>query len=151
MVFMLRGLIPYTDENVLLSFKPSTFFYEMSRVSGHSQAAIRNAYYRARKQDLLSEDKVPRLTEKGLRKLAPYTAKRLGKDAKLIVIFDIPEHRLTVRNSFRRLLQNLGFTMVQQSVWMTDIDHRKTVILAVKEFKLESCVEIHESVCLFPK
>ncbi|QQS18897.1 hypothetical protein IPL68_02445 [Candidatus Saccharibacteria bacterium] len=86
MVFMLRGLIPYTEENVLLSFKPSTFFYEMSKVSGHSEAALRNAYYRARKQDLFSGDKVPRLTEKGLRKLAPYTAQKLGKDARLIVI-----------------------------------------------------------------
>ena len=151
MIFMLRGLNPYTEENVLLSFKPSTFFYEMSRVSGHSEAALRNAYYRARKQDLLSGDKVPKLTEKGMRKLQPYTAKKLGTDARLIVIFDIPEYRLTVRNSFRRLLQSLDFTMVQQSVWMSNTDHRKTLIQAVKEFNLEGCVEIHESLRLFPK
>ncbi len=148
---MLRGLTPYTEENVLLSFRPSKFFYEMSKVSNHSEAALRNAYYRARKQDLLSGDKIPRLTEKGLRKIAPFVAKKLGKDARLIVIFDIPEHRLTVRNSFRRLLQNLGFTMVQQSVWVSDVDHRKILVSTIKELTIESCVEIHESVRLFPK
>ncbi|QQS18898.1 hypothetical protein IPL68_02450 [Candidatus Saccharibacteria bacterium] len=58
---------------------------------------------------------------------------------------------MTVRNSFRRLLRNLGFTMVQQSVWVTDTDYRKILVRAVKELNLESCVEIHESLRLFPK
>jgi DNA-binding transcriptional regulator PaaX len=151
MIFMLRGLLPYTNENVLLSFKPSTFFYEMSKVSGHSEAALRNAYYRARKQDLFSGNKIPRLTEKGLRKIAPFVAKKLGKDARLIVIFDIPEHRVAVRHSFRSLLKNLGFTMIQQSVWVTDTDHRKIVIEAIRDLGIETCVEVHESLRLFPK
>jgi CRISPR-associated endonuclease Cas2 len=151
MIFMLRGLMPYTTENVLLSFKPSTFFYEMSKVSGHSEAAIRNAYYRARRNDLLSGEKIPRLTEKGLRKIAPYIAKKLGKDARLIVIFDIPEHRVAVRHSFRSLLKSLGFDMVQQSVWVTDMDHKNIILEAIKELRLETCVEVHESLRLFPK
>jgi len=150
-VFVLRGLLPYTEESLMLAFKPKRFFYELSKQSGYPETRIKSAYYRAKRLDLLTADAVPRLTEKGLRKVAPYTADYLGEFARLIVFFDIPEERTAVRSSFRALLKQLGFTMAQQSVWTCEWDHRATVAQAIKEFRLEDCVEMHESVRLFPK
>ncbi|MBL8121695.1 CRISPR-associated endonuclease Cas2 [Candidatus Saccharibacteria bacterium] len=151
LIYVLRGLLPYTRENMLLSFKPSTFFYELERVSGFSENTLRSTYYRARRDGLIAIDVVPILTEKGLRKVVPYEAKKLGNQARLIVLFDVPEHRVVTRNAFRRLLRGLGFEMVQQSVWVTDKDFRSILLDAVAEFDLKDCVEIHESVRLFPK
>lgn len=151
LIYVLRGLIPYTQENILLSFKPKRFFNELAQFSGYSEQTIRTTYYRARCNDLVAPGLVPTLTEKGRRKIRPYQASQLGHNARLIVLFDIPQKRVATRNAFRRLLQSLDFTMVQQSVWMTDKDHRLLLYEAIKDFDLKGCVEVHESVRLSPK
>ncbi len=39
-----------------------------------------------------------------------------------LVVFDIPEQAKEVREDFRRLMKRCGFTMLQQSVWMSSHD-----------------------------
>ncbi len=151
LIFVLRGLMPYTQENFLLSFKPGLFFAELEKVSGYKQATLRATYYRAKQQGLIAQDIVPALTEKGLRKLRPYAARKLGNNARLIVLFDIPQPKAHIRDALRRLLKSLGFTMIQRSIWVTDIDHRKTLLEAIEKLDLKDYVEVHESLRLYPK
>ncbi|PID99142.1 CRISPR-associated endonuclease Cas2 [Candidatus Saccharibacteria bacterium] len=151
LIFVLRGLLPYTMENVLLSFKPGLFFAELEKVSGYKRSTLSATYYRAKQQGLIEQDIVPTLTEKGLQKVRPYTAKKLGDHARLIVFFDIPQDRAYVRENLRRLLKNLGFEMIQRSVWVSDMDYRSVLLQAIEKFQLQDCVEVHESLRLFPK
>lgn len=145
--FILRGLfLPLSRQNVLLAFKPSQFFYELSRVSGYSEKTLRSTMSRAHKDGLIiMSDKVPTLTEKGQRKARPFTAQKLGKNARLLVAFDIPESRAPMRQEFRNLLKHLDFTYVQQSVWVTEYDHRDILKEAIKELELKDCVIIYEA------
>lgn len=151
LVYILRGFMPFTRENVLLSFKPARFFAEMEKVSGYSSATLKSTYYRARKDGLFEIDVVPKLTEKGLRHVRPYVAKHLPNNGRLLVLFDIPENRTNARRAFRNLLRSLGLTMVQKSVWMTADDHRELILETIKALELDGYVELHESVRLHPK
>lgn len=150
--FILRGLfLPLSHENVLLTYKPSQFFYELSRVSHYSEKTLRTSMSRARKDGLIIlEDKIPKLTEKGMKKARPFVAKKLGKNARLLVAFDIPESRTAMRQEFRTLLKQLDFTYVQQSVWVTEYDHRKILREALEELELEDCVVVYEAAQLHP-
>ncbi|QQS20151.1 CRISPR-associated endonuclease Cas2 [Candidatus Saccharibacteria bacterium] len=143
--------MPYTQENVLLSFKPGLFFAELEKVSGYKQATLKTTYYRARQNGLIAQDIVPILTEKGMHKVRPYIARKLSNDARLIVLFDIPQQRAHIRETLRRLLKNLGFEMVQRSVWVTDMDYRDVLLEAIESLELKDCVEVHESLRLYPK
>ena len=148
LIYVLRGLLPPNRENLLLSFKPGKFFYELSKVSGYKEQYVKTAYYRARKQGFIDNSKIPQLTEKGLRKVRPYIAKSLGKNARILLIYDIPEYMESERRALKRLLHNLGFELVQQSVWSSDKDHRETIREAVKELDIAGCVQIYESIRL---
>ena len=50
-----------------------------------------------------------------------------------------------MRHEFRRLLKRLDFQYVQQSVWVTDLDHRKVLAEAVKKLELKDCVKLYEA------
>lgn len=47
------------------------------------------------------------------------TAKKQRGEQSTILIFDIPEEKRTFRNFLRRLLQQMKFTMIQKSVFIT--------------------------------
>jgi DNA-binding transcriptional regulator PaaX len=148
LIYVLRGLFPPTRENLLLSFKPGLFFAELSRVSGYKQQTLQQSFYRARRRGLISEDAIPKLTAIGQRKLQPYIAQKLGNHARLLLVYDIPEHMESERRALKRLLHNLDFELLQQSVWATDFDHRDTIRSTVKELDIAGCVQIFESVRL---
>lgn len=136
----------------MLAFKPSLFFYELSRISGHPEKTLRASFRRAKLSGLIQVDDaaLPKLTAKGRLKAAPFVSKKLTHRGHLLVIFDIPEHRKGTRNEFRALLKNLGFKQVQQSVWVTGLDRREIIIDAINEFSLDGCVEFYEAARLFP-
>lgn len=101
---------------------------------------------RAHKDGLIiMSDKVPKLTEKGMKKARPFAAQKLRKDARLLVVFDIPESRAPMRQEFRQLLKQLDFTYVQQSVWVTEYDHRDILKEAIREFEFQDCVITYEA------
>lgn len=145
MMFVLRGLIPYTHENLLLSFKPHAFFAELEKISNHPRSSLKSAYYRARQSGYISDDVVPKLTAQGKKHIEPFIAQKLSNKAKLLVIFDIPEAQSGKRRQFRRLLQNLDFKQIQLSVWMTEYDHRETLTAAMRELGLQDFVQIYEA------
>lgn len=142
---MLKALVPYTNANLLLAFKPNLFFDELERISGYSRATLRTSYYRAKRTKLVSGDTVPRLTHQGMLRLQPFIAEYLPSGAKLMVIFDIPEIAKVKRARLRTLLKNLRFVQVQQSVWMTEYDHREVIRQAITELELDEQVQVYEA------
>lgn len=145
LVFVLKGLIPYSRENLLLSFKPSLFFNELEKISRYKKWTLEKAYYEARRNKLFeNEVNIIRLTEAGQKIIRPYVAKRLKNEARLMVIFDIPEDMAVTRAKFRRILKLWNFSQVQKSVWITSYDHNASIKEVVAELGLEECVEQYE-------
>ncbi|OVE78551.1 hypothetical protein BVY00_02505, partial [bacterium G20] len=94
LIFVLKGLIPYSRQNMLLAFKPNAFFNELEKISRYKRWTIEKAFYEAQRKELIAKEaNVMRLTRKGRRIIQPFVAKHLSNDAKLMVIFDIPEDK----------------------------------------------------------
>jgi DNA-binding transcriptional regulator PaaX len=143
--YVIAGLVPFTEPNLKLAFKPSAFFSDLSRTGTFKKDAIRNAFYRSIKSGLIvmDENNIPRLTNKGRLKIRPYTAGEL-KGSKLMVIFDIAEEERWKRQHLRLLLKELSFVQVQKSVWVTKYDHRDYLRNEVKNLDLQSSVILYE-------
>lgn len=95
------------------------------------------------------------LTKKGKEKLTylkEQNKKRLPETAYLkeennkfvIVVFDIPETEKRKRVWLRMVLMNLGFKMIQKSVWMGKIKIPKEFLEDIFKMKLVDFVEIFE-------
>jgi len=136
----------------MLTFKPAQFFNELEKISKYKRKTLEAATRRARERGLIeqSHDLQLRLTALGRRTALPYTAQRLPRNARLMVIFDVPEDRATARQQFRRLLRKWQFEQIQKSVWESNYDHRESIKLAIEELGLDGCVELHESLLLYP-
>lgn len=89
---LLLALIPYTKQNILLSFRPNQFFNELEETTGYPKPSLKSAYYRAIKEKLIiSRGNNLKISLKGRQIIQPFVAEKLSNDAKLMVIFDIPE------------------------------------------------------------
>jgi DNA-binding transcriptional regulator PaaX len=151
LIYVLVALIPYSKPNLLLTYKPGLFFRELEKISRYKQSTLRKAYNRGIKSGLIErQSSIPRLTLLGKQKVMPYVATKLGKKASLMVIFDIPEIRADARRSLRILLRQWNFKQVQKSVWVSNYDFRDALAKAVEELDLAGCVEIHESIRIYP-
>ena len=145
--FILKGFIPYTKANIALTYKPNQFFSQLEKISNLKERTLRSAYYRALKKGLIEMDdnKVPRLTPKGKRAVKKYSPSRLGKGASLLVTFDIPENQRHKRDHLRKLLHELDFKMIQQSVWSTEYDYRDYLAAEITEYGLGDSVIVYEA------
>lgn len=143
---ILLGLVPYTKENLALTFKPNKFFNDLEKLSNKSRYTLRNAYYDAEKQGLIEVDYVgiPRLTNEGRAKIKPYQAKTLPNGAQLMVTFDIPEYDASKRRHLRNLLKELSFVQVQKSVWVSPLDHTDLIKMEIAEYQLNKYVVLYE-------
>lgn len=152
LVYVLVALIPYSKPNLLLTYKPSLFFRKLEKKSPYKSSVLRNAYYRGVDSGLISQGSdIPRLTDLGKRKIAPFVASRLGNNASLMVIFDIPEARAADRRVLRTILKQWQFRQVQKSVWVSSYDFREPLIEAITQLRLAEHVQIHENSRIFPK
>jgi DNA-binding transcriptional regulator PaaX len=144
--FIIASLVPFTDPNLKLIFKPSQFFKDMSALQNISENAARNAFYRLMKSGMVQMDDagIPHITKKGLLALTPYTSKEL-KNSRIMVIFDIPEQERWKRRQLRSLLRELSFTQVQKSVWVSKYDSREYIKAEVQRLELEYAVFMYEA------
>lgn len=151
--YLLQALIPYSRPNIKLTFDNKNFFNDLEKISQAKNNTLRNAYYRAQKNGLVEMDdqNIPRLTAKGWQKTRRFTARRLAKDVRLMVIFDIPEGESWKRQRLRRLLRELKFKQIQKSVWATEFDHRELLLAEIHEFDLQNYIEIYETARVYPK
>lgn len=152
LVYVLIALIPYSKPNLLLSYKPSLFYRELEKISRYKESALRAAYARAREQKLVEHNKnLIQLTAKGRRKIAGFVAEKLEGDAKLMIIFDIPEDQSGKRQKFRNILKNWQVVQVQKSVWVTNKDFRDELHELIREMDLQGFVELYECVPIYSK
>ena len=147
--YILRALIPYSESNLKLAYHPNQFFNDLEKLEEVkvTRKSLRTSYYRAIKRGLIKIDKggVPRLTEKGLYKINKYSPRKLGKNARILITFDIPENERHLRDRLRAILRELKFEQVQKSVWETEYDVIKYLKMEVKEHGLENKVNVYES------
>lgn len=143
---ILLALVPYTRQNLLLTFKPNQFFNELERTSNHSTSTLRVAFSRAKENKFITlENDQVSLSLKGRQIVQPFIAQKLTGNGQLMVIFDIPEDSADRRRKFRLLLRQLQFKQVQQSVWMSDKDHREIIVDSIKALGLQEWVQMYES------
>lgn len=143
---ILLALVPYTEQNLMLTFKPNRFFDELERTSGFSTPTLRVAFSRARNNKLFEIDNERVVFSlKGRQIIQPFIAKKLGGGGQLMVIFDIPEDSAGLRRKFRSLLIELQFKQIQQSVWMTDKDYREFLADSINDLGLDDWVQLYEA------
>lgn len=147
LTYILSGLVPFSEANLKLLFKPNLFFDDIEKISRKRRQTIRNAYYKSIRDGLIiiDDEGIPRLTEKGRAKIVRYKPVKLSGDAKLLIIFDIPEAERSKRRHLRLLLKELKFTQIQKSVWSTPYDHRRYIKAEIKQYGLENYVKVYEA------
>ncbi|HTE22525.1 MAG TPA: hypothetical protein VK674_05800 [Candidatus Limnocylindria bacterium] len=156
LAYVLEALIPYSDANVKLAFKPHLFFNDLENIARQKQSlsyrrqTLRNAFYHAKRSGFIEFSKSggPRLTRKGEAYLKPYEPSKLGDSARLMVIFDIPEEQRAKRRYLRLILRQLKFKMVQQSVWISKYDCKTILHDEIEAYELQAYVQIYECVRL---
>lgn len=145
-IYILKALIPFTEENLKLSFKPGLFFADIAKNRNISEKAVRSSLRRAVSSGLVeyNENGIPKLTNQGERVLRPFRAKHL-KWSKLMVIFDIPEPDRWKRRQLRAILNEFKFRQVQKSVWISSYDSRTFLKKELKTLNLGKEVKIFEA------
>lgn len=143
--YVITALVPYTEANLKLVFKPSLFFQELSKRSRYKERSLQNEYYRLKKDGLVEiENGRPHLTNAGIGMLQLYEPVELV-GAGLMVVFDIPEAERNKRAALRALLRQLKFVQIQKSVWMTKYECREYLKAEILRLDLANCVQIFES------
>lgn len=142
---ILRGLLPYSRENMLLSFKPHQFFSELEQKTKKKQTVLQTALSRAIRQGYVERvDGIPCLTEKGRARIQLLTATRLRNNVYLMVAFDIPEEIRAKRRKLRNFLQMHDFEQVQRSIWVSRLDYRRELRMVCDELNINEHVLIYE-------
>lgn len=148
--YILSALLPYTEANLKLAFKPNKFFNDLEKLDEikAEKKSIKANYYRLIKTGMIKLDDKgkPTLSKKGLKKLTPLTPKRLDKNKKILVAFDIPEKERSKRDALRTLLKELRFKQIQLSVWETDYDYADYLNSEILEYDLDKYVSIYQAV-----
>lgn len=107
--------------------------------------------YLKRAQMIVEERGNYRLTLKGWTRFMLNYAKNMGKEKRrrtndkrwYIVIYDIPEEFRRFRDSLRMTLYSLGFSMLQQSVFVThDAEHFEVISKIVSQTELMDRVKL---------
>lgn len=146
--YILSGLIPYTEANIKLSFKPNLFFNDLEKLDRIkiNKKAIKNSYYRAIKNGLIEFDnhKMPHLSEKGRLKLELYEPKKIANGL-LMIIFDIPESEKAKRQQLRTILRQLRFNQVQKSVYVSRYESRNYLKAELKKYRINEYVKVFEA------
>ncbi len=147
--YVLCSLIPYTEANVKLTFKPTAFFADLEKIDVHKakRSTLCNSYYNAIKKGLVEvgDNGIPHLTQQGLAQLRRYEPTKLQGVASILVIFDVPEHERRARQKLRTLLRELRFSQVQKSVWQTEYDVLNYLVPELQTQHLHEYVQVYES------
>lgn len=99
------------------------------------------------KIESLKDKKAIILTKEGLSKALKASfiveGKQKRKDGKwTMLIFDVPEKYRKSRDLLRSILQNLGYKMFQQSVWITPYDVSEKTERLMQVYSLDEFVKI---------
>jgi DNA-binding transcriptional regulator PaaX len=147
----------------------ATHYGSAYRRGGHAYVAelkqlakekeLRRVVYALKRSDYLKTQKIGSqliltLTEKGYTNMLAQkmsSAPLHDNNIYTIVIFDIPETQRAARLRFRQLLKQGGFTLLQQSVWVSKRDSYSIVVAFVKRLKLKRWVNVYHATDLLHK
>lgn len=143
--YVLEALLPYSEANIRLIYKPHQFFTELEKISEYKSRSLQNAFYSLKKRGLIEfNDGQPRLTPKGYQHLLLFKPKEIP-GAHLMIVFDIPEKQRNKRYQLRNLIRELKFKQVQKSVWVTKYECREYLNAEVKQLNVGQYVKIFEA------
>jgi len=144
------------------SLKQKSYRKSQEEINKQRTQNYYNILYRLRKDNLIIEKEEGgkrffRATSKGLKKilllketlsssknLPSKYYKKENQSFFTIVVFDVPEKERRSRDWLREVLKNLGFQMIQKSVWLGKIKIPKELLNDIFKLKLENFVEIFE-------
>jgi DNA-binding transcriptional regulator PaaX len=139
---MLRSLVPFTEQNLKLAFKPGAFFRELERATNANRNTLAATMSRARRNGLVEDTNgIPTLTKKGRAHIKELQPEQLT--GWLMVTFDVPETRRAQRDQLRYYLKLNNYKTLQKSVWYTSDDRVDEIKEVISELKLG------QHVCLF--
>ena len=85
----------------------------------------------------------PRGAQKVLRARCRLAGKRKRRDGKwIMIIFDIPKYRQKSRNLLRSVLKNLGYKILQHSVWVCPFDVSEKTEKLLQHYQLDQYVKV---------
>ncbi len=147
LIHILLGLVPYTRQNMQLTFHPHRFFNELERLSGYSEKTLRVSLYRAERRGLVTRSTTGQmgLSLEARQAIQPFIAQKLRGGGKLMVIFDVPEEMAAARRRLRQTLQQFQFRQIQRSVWMSDMDSREVLRETIDNLCLQPYVQLYEA------
>jgi phenylacetic acid degradation operon negative regulatory protein len=87
------------------------------------------------------------ITSKGMEKLFKIGLKTTNRKKRIdkkwqMILFDIPENKRKIRDSFRKALQYLGYKNLQKSIWVCPYDVEKETKILIKKYNLKPFVEL---------
>jgi CRISPR/Cas system-associated endoribonuclease Cas2 len=146
--YVIEGLIPYTDDNLKLVFKPGLFFADLENISKqkHNKESYKQAYYRAIKNGFIEiENGFPKITSSGKKKIPIFKPAALDKKTFLMISFDIPESERYKRDRLRKILKSFEFVQVQKSLRVTKLNYLDLLKAEISYSNLEGFIKIYEA------
>lgn len=143
LLYVIEGLIPFTDSNLALTFAPGKFFRELAETSNTKSERLQRAYYRARSSGIVQYiDGHFAIAPEYLEKLSRQPPEELPNGQTMLVIYDIPERWSHRRRELRALLRELEFVQVQKSAWQTSYNHFTPVLAMIAKLNLKPYVKV---------
>jgi len=145
LIAVLKAFLPYSRENLMLSFKPRKFFNHLDYLEKQTQASRRSlsaTISRAKRNGLLKVDEQGNITTswRGKIKLSIIPTKKTRN--LLIIVFDIPEVLRKNRDLLRLYLKTTLCEQVQKSVWKTKYDIYDELTEIIKDLNISDYVNL---------
>ncbi|MBW3569374.1 CRISPR-associated endonuclease Cas2 [Candidatus Parcubacteria bacterium] len=145
---ILKAFIPFTEENMLLAYKPNQFFNRLEyldrlvELTKANRQTVQSTISRAKRAGLLKVDEkgILQTTWRGKIKTKVRPNKKLRKY--LVIIFDVPETRRRDRNQLRAYLRANYCEMVQKSVWKTKYDIYDELLEVIGDLEIINYVSV---------
>lgn len=142
---VLKAFIPYSRNNLMLSYSPNKFFTELEAKTGSSKRTISSTLSRAKRDNLIFEqDNMIGLTWRGKIKAA-YKPTIKNPNGLTLVIFDIPEEQKQDRYLLRCYLKMMNFKLIQKSVWGSEYEASNELKEVLSELNLRKFVVVFDA------
>ena len=127
---------------------------ELRRAHAREEQKLHSRIYKLKKEGFIISGKNGlSITSRGMKKLdalnnslsrsVPFTDYRKENSAETVIIsFDIPEKEKYKRDWLRKTLIELGFSMLQKSVWIGNVKLPEEFINDLREIKIFNYIEI---------
>ena len=148
---VLTATSPYFGLNLIRNFKRRWNKEERRKFYFSINYLDRRGYVKILKND--DGNMVVRITRKGEQAIHKLNFDRMKLpkperwDGKWrVIIFDVPNSKSKNRLAFSQKLKELGFVMIQRSVWAYPFECYKELAIARKFYEIEKCVTYLEAV-----